>query len=55
MGDLELDPGEDIVVGALSEEELRAAVRAGEIDHALVISALARVLDLGRDLVPTEG
>jgi len=55
VGDLELDPGEDIVVGALSEEELRAAVRAGEIDHALVISALARVLDLGRDLVPTEG
>lgn len=52
VGDLQLDPGEDIVVDALTEGELRAALRAGELDHALVISALARVLDLGGDLVP---
>lgn len=49
VGDLELDEGEDIVVTSLSEAELRAAVAAGEIDHALVLSALCRVLDLRAD------
>ena len=42
----ELDPGEDIQVVLLEEAEVLAAVRAGGIDHSLVISALARVLDL---------
>jgi ADP-ribose pyrophosphatase len=41
-----LDPGEDIQVVELSEDEVRDAVRSGEIAHSLVISALARVIDL---------
>lgn len=55
VGDLQLDPGEDIVVDLLSEEELRTGLRSGTIDHALVISALSRVLDLRGDLSPSEG
>ncbi|NOT29501.1 MAG: NUDIX hydrolase [Planctomycetes bacterium] len=43
---LELDPGEDIVVDTLALDEVRAQVQSGAIRHALVISALARVLDL---------
>ena len=50
MGELEQDAGEDLVVCTLSEAELRAAVASGEIDHALVLSALCRVLDLRVDL-----
>jgi 8-oxo-dGTP pyrophosphatase MutT (NUDIX family) len=42
----ELDSGEDIEVATLSLEEVRARVLAGEIRHSLVVSALARVLDL---------
>ena len=44
--ELELDPGEDIVVDTLDLPAVRAAVASGAIRHALVISALARVLDL---------
>jgi len=44
--ELELDHGEDIRIGTLSLEETQAAIRAGEIRHALVITALSRVLDL---------
>ncbi|HEV8114419.1 MAG TPA: NUDIX hydrolase [Planctomycetota bacterium] len=44
--DLELDSGEDIEVAELSLEEVRAAVARGEIRHSLVLTALARVLDL---------
>jgi len=43
---LELDPGEDIVVDTLSEDEVRSAIRSGTVRHSLVISALCRVLDL---------
>ena len=50
VGELEQDAGEDLVVCTLSEAELRAAVASGEIDHALVLSALCRVLDLRVDL-----
>ncbi len=46
VGEQELDEGEDIAVDLLEEEEVVQAVRRGEIDHALVISALARVIDL---------
>ncbi|MCZ6598717.1 MAG: NUDIX hydrolase [Planctomycetota bacterium] len=46
---LELDPGEDIVVDTLPLEEARAAVARGEVRHSLVVSALARVLDLRRE------
>lgn len=42
----EPDSGEDIVVHDASLDEVRAAIDRGEIAHALVISALARVMDL---------
>lgn len=45
-GGQELDPGEDIAVDLMSEEEVLAAVRGGDISHALCITALAHVLDL---------
>lgn len=44
--ELQLDPGEDIEVLLLEEEDLLDAVRVGSIDHSLVLCALARVLDL---------
>jgi len=46
----ELDPGEDIEVDALSQEELRRAISSGEIRHALVLTALHRVFDLRDEL-----
>jgi 8-oxo-dGTP pyrophosphatase MutT (NUDIX family) len=42
----QLDPGEDISVTTIGMEELRRKIASGAIRHALVISALARVLDL---------
>ena len=42
----ELDPGEDIAVDTLSLEEVRRRIGAGEIRHALVLTALAKILDL---------
>lgn len=44
--ELELDHGEDIQIGTLSLDEARGKIHAGEIRHALVITALSRVLDL---------
>ncbi|MFM7298796.1 MAG: NUDIX hydrolase [Planctomycetota bacterium] len=44
----DLDSGEDIVVDTLALDDVRARIAAGEIRHALVITALARVLDLRR-------
>jgi len=44
--DLDLDPGEDIVVGTLSFDEVRAGVADGSIRHSLVLTALCRVMDL---------
>jgi ADP-ribose pyrophosphatase len=49
--DLELDDGEDIAVHELDLDEVRAKVANGEIRHSLVVTALARVLDL-RNGVP---
>ncbi len=46
VGAQELDPGEDIRVVLRDLETVLAQVRAGEIRHALVISALSRVADL---------
>ena len=46
VGAQTLDPGEDIQVLELTEDEVRAAVRRGEIAHSLVISSLSRVIDL---------
>jgi 8-oxo-dGTP pyrophosphatase MutT (NUDIX family) len=42
----ELDHGEDIAVETLSLDQVRERIRRGEIRHALVITALSRVLDL---------
>ncbi len=42
----QLDSGEDIVVETLELSAVRDAILAGEIRHALVITALSRVLDL---------
>lgn len=44
--ELELDHGEDIRLGTLSLDEVRAQIHSGAIRHALVITALSRVLDL---------
>lgn len=44
--ELELDPGEDIVVETLALDEVRRRIASGEIRHSLVVAALARVLDL---------
>lgn len=45
---LDLDPGEDIAVDTLALVDVRRAVQEGAIRHSLVISALARLLDLSR-------
>lgn len=42
----EMDRGEDIAIETLALDDLRRRVHAGEIRHSLVITALARVLDL---------
>jgi 8-oxo-dGTP pyrophosphatase MutT (NUDIX family) len=42
----QLDGGEDIAVETLPLDEVRRRVLAGEIRHSLVLTALARVLDL---------
>ena len=42
----ELDSGEDIVVETLPLDTVRARIASGEIRHALVLTALCRVLDL---------
>ncbi len=41
-----LDSGEDIVIDTIALDDVRAMVLRGEIRHSLVITALARVLDL---------
>lgn len=46
VGELDQDPGEDLQVVELTEQELIDGVRQGEINHSLVLSALCRVLDL---------
>ena len=42
----DLDPGEDIAVDLLDESEVMAAIRSGEILHALCITAFAHVIDM---------
>jgi 8-oxo-dGTP pyrophosphatase MutT (NUDIX family) len=39
VGDLEPDPGEDLEVEILTEDEVAQRTAAGEIDHALVLAA----------------
>jgi len=43
-----LDSGEDIAIDTLDLDDVRARIERGEIRHSLVITALARVLDLRR-------
>jgi len=40
------DPGEDIFVETMTQAEMIAAIASGAIQHALVLTALMRVLDL---------
>lgn len=50
-----LDGGEDIVVTTMSQPEIAAGISSGEIDHALVLTAMLRLLDLrthGRAVQP---
>ena len=44
--EVELDPGEDIGVIALGQEELKREVSEGRLRHSLALSGLSRVLDL---------
>jgi 8-oxo-dGTP pyrophosphatase MutT (NUDIX family) len=48
----ELDGGEDIAIDTLSLNEVRAEIARGSIRHALVITALSKVLDLRRADAP---
>ena len=41
-----VDPGEDITILTLDEDEVRAGVHDGTLSHSLMLTALARVLDL---------
>jgi len=41
VGELEMDPGEDIEVVTVPVAELDTLVRKGEIEHALVLAAFA--------------
>ena len=45
-GEPALDGGEDIVVRLVPLADLAARIRAGEVDHALVLTAIQRVADL---------
>jgi 8-oxo-dGTP pyrophosphatase MutT (NUDIX family) len=45
---LEQDDGEDIVVDTMSLDEVRQAVQSGDIRNSLVLSALARFMDLSK-------
>jgi 8-oxo-dGTP pyrophosphatase MutT (NUDIX family) len=49
-----LDSGEDIAIETLELDDVRARIERGEIRHSLVITALARVLDLRRPRTSTE-
>lgn len=46
VAELNQDPGEDLQSVWLEESDLVAQVADGTLDHALVLSALARVVDL---------
>ena len=41
-----LDEGEDITVETLNFEEIRTAIKSGQIKHALALSALSRIDEL---------
>jgi ADP-ribose pyrophosphatase len=47
-----LDEGEDITVETLDFEEIRAAIKSGQIKHALALSALSRINELWNGFIP---
>ena len=54
--ELDLDPGEDIVVVTLGIEEIRKLAAAGRLRHSLVLLALGWALvKLGREPLPLPG
>lgn len=46
VSEQDLDPGDDITILTLDEGEVRAGVHDGTLSHSLMLTALARVLDL---------
>lgn len=46
----DMDSGEDIAIVLYTEGEIKGAIQSGEIAHALVLTALVKVLDLRVDL-----
>jgi 8-oxo-dGTP pyrophosphatase MutT (NUDIX family) len=51
-GRRDLGQGEHIAVELLTPDEVIAAARSGEINHALALSVIARVLDIWQPLRP---
>ncbi len=47
-----LDEGEDITVETLDFAEIQAAIKSGQIKHALALSALSRVSELWNGFLP---
>ena len=47
-----LDEGEDITVETLDFEEIRTAIKSGQIKHALALSALSRINELWTGFLP---
>ncbi len=55
VGEIEPDPGEDLSVVLMDREEVREAIRGGEVNHALVLAAFLWLDLIGeedRDLPP---
>ena len=48
------DEGEDIRIDTLALEDARRQIASGEIRHALVITALSKVMELSTDVHPEE-
>ncbi len=47
-----LDEGEDITVETLDFDEIRSAIKSGQIKHALALSALSRINELWNGFLP---
>ncbi|MEM1448368.1 MAG: NUDIX hydrolase [Planctomycetota bacterium] len=49
------DPGEDIVVDTMTQAQIIEGIAGGAIDHALVLTAMLRVLDLRTHAIQGDG
>jgi 8-oxo-dGTP pyrophosphatase MutT (NUDIX family) len=49
-----LDEGEDITVETLDFDEIRSAIKSGQIKHALALSALSRINELWNGFLPVR-